>query len=101
MPDKDLVVVRENGWEHLAGRARAAAQNLEVLDEPVRDASGNPRRRTRVNGRPVKPKTTVDTEAAKRPKTPAGDSAAGKKAAATPAPAEHTETDPPSEGNES
>ena len=98
----DLVRVRENGWEHNTGRARAEAQGLEVLDEPTRDLGGALRPRTRPNGRPVKEKTTVDAEARKkRERTPAAIEAADKEAAAAEAPADDSTNPPSTEENQS
>lgn len=62
----DLVRVRENGFELNVGRAHAEAAGMEVLDEPTARPDGTLRPATRVNGRPVKPKTTVAKKAAEK-----------------------------------
>lgn len=62
----DLVRVRENGFELNVGRTHAEAAGLEVLDEPTTRPDGTLRRATRINGRPVKPKTTVAKKAAEK-----------------------------------
>lgn len=64
------------------GAAFAATHGLTVVDEPTHLPDGSLRPPTRANGRPVKKKTSVATEAAR------------KKADA--AKAEATKTNPPS-----
>ena len=44
----------------------AEAHGLEVLDEPVRRPDGRLKPEARRDGRPLKPKTTASTEAAKK-----------------------------------
>lgn len=65
MPDH-LVRVRQtlsdgSVVERNVGAAYAKSKRLEVLDEPARDRSGalRPESRTRGNGRPVKPQTSI------------------------------------------
>lgn len=90
----DLIRVRAGGREFNAGRARAAVQGFEVLDEPTHDLAGALRPSTRLNGRPIKPRTSVDAEVAKK-KSPAATRAADQEAAAATAPS-NAITNPPS-----
>lgn len=88
-----LVRVRKNGFEFNVGANYAEANELKVIDSPTHDSSGRPRRPTRTNDRPIKPRTTVEEAAAgKGTKAPA--KTAGK--AATPA---TSTTNPPSKEN--
>ena len=61
-----LVRVRENGFEHNTGAARAEAKGLTVLDEPTHRPDGSPRPATRAKGRPIKPRKSVDQAAAEK-----------------------------------
>lgn len=79
----DLVRVRENGYEHNEGRARAIAKGLEILAEPTHKGIA-PRPTTRVGGRPVKPKTSVAKKASEK-KTSAPTPDAEKQAVTEPA----------------
>lgn len=65
MPDLVRAVVGD--IEKNVGRAFAEAKGLEVLDEPTTRPDGSLRPTTRVGGRRVKPKTTVEAEAKKKP----------------------------------
>lgn len=60
-----LVRVRKDNLEFNVGAAHAAAKKLDVLEESAYDHNGRPRPATRKNGRPIKPKTSVDAEVAK------------------------------------
>jgi len=62
----DLVRVRANDVEFNASRALAEKRRWEVLDESTHRPDGRPRPTTRREGRPVKPKTSVSVEAAKK-----------------------------------
>lgn len=53
-----LVRVRVGNREFNVGAAYATAHGLTVLDEPTH-AHGRPRRASRAQGRPVKPKVSV------------------------------------------
>lgn len=67
-----LVRARINGVEKNLGKAFAeSTDGIEILDEPTHNPDGSARGETRADGRPAKPRTTVDR------------SAAAKKAAAT------------------
>lgn len=61
-----LVRVRHNGREFNTGASHATAQGFEVLDEPTHGPDGTARPATRAKGRPVKPHTSVDQEAAEK-----------------------------------
>lgn len=97
----ELVRVRAGGKEFNAGRARAEVEGFEVLDEPTRDRTGALRPTTRLHGRPIKPRTSVEAEA--DTKSPAAPSAADQEEAAAMAPSDAiTPLNPPSsEENES
>lgn len=56
----------ENGYEHSINEEYARSRGLEVLDEPATDRRGRPLPATRKNGRPVKPRVSVDEAAAAR-----------------------------------
>lgn len=63
----DLVRVRtESGQEINVGRGFAERHDLTVLDEPALRGDGRPRRATRKNGRPNKPKTSVAAQVAEK-----------------------------------
>lgn len=63
----DLVRVRlSSGVETNVGRQHAENVGLEILDEPTHRGDGTTRPATRRNGRPMKPKTSVSEEAAKK-----------------------------------
>ena len=62
----DLVRVREGDREFNVGRSHAEARGLTILDEPVRDRTGELRPVTRSNGRKVKPKVSVAEAAEKK-----------------------------------
>lgn len=84
-----LVRVRANNWEFNVGAATAARDELTILDESAYSRSGRPRRPTRANGRPDKPRMSVDDLAAEKaasvaPESPAVTPTAAK-AAASPA----------------
>lgn len=64
----DLVRVRDNDVEFNTTRALAKKRDYEVLDEPTHRPDGRPRPTTRRDSRPVKPRTTVSAEAAKKNK---------------------------------
>lgn len=63
---QQLVRVRIGDREVTVGAAFAKSKGLQVLDEPARREDGTTRPETRAGGRPVKPKTSVSTEAAKK-----------------------------------
>lgn len=55
-----------NGFEATLSRAFAEGEGLRVLDVPATDLRGKPLPATRKNGRRIKPRTTVEKEAAKK-----------------------------------
>lgn len=62
----DLVRVRIGDVEKNMGRAFAESlgDDVEILDQPTSTPDGRLREDTRHDGRPIKPKTSVATEAA-------------------------------------
>lgn len=88
-----LVRVRKDGFEFNVGDNYAAAKGLEVIDSPTH-FGGRPRRATRLNDRPVKPKKSVAEKAAEKG-TPIPVADAAVKKAATPA----ENDNPPSKEN--
>lgn len=63
----EFVRVRlENGHEVSLAAVFVEGTSLQVLDEPATDLRGRPLGASRMNGRPMKPKTTVAKEAAKK-----------------------------------
>lgn len=80
MPKQELVRVRVGDREFNVGAAYASAKKLEVLkDEATHLDDGTPRPETARGGRPVKPKTSVSAEAAKKKSPAAGESAPNEK----------------------
>ena len=61
-----LVRVRKDGFEFNVGAGYAASKGLEVIDSPTHTQDGRPRRATRLNDRPVKPKKSVAEKAAEK-----------------------------------
>lgn len=76
----DIVRVRGERTIYNEGRAKAVAKGLEVLDEPTHDRGGKPLPPTRLNGRALKPRTTVNASR-RANKTSAAKKATTKKAA--------------------
>jgi hypothetical protein len=68
-----------NGHEATVSRDYAESAGLKVLDAPATNSRGVPLSATRKGGRPLKPSTTVATEAAKK----------ATKKSATPAPSDN------------
>lgn len=62
----DIVRVRKNGREYNTGRAQATRDEAQILDESPYDRGGSLKPTTRANGRPLKKKTSVSAEAAKK-----------------------------------
>lgn len=63
----EFVLVRHpNGTVSPVSAAFAARRGLEVVDDDPIGPNGLPKPATRDNGRPIKPHTTVDDEAAKK-----------------------------------
>lgn len=62
----ELVRARINGFEKNVGREYAEANGFEVLDEPTTNPDGTVRATTRLDGRPVKKKTSVAKAAAEK-----------------------------------
>lgn len=62
----DLVRVRIDNVEKNVGAEYAEINGLTVLDEPTRNDDGTLRPETRKDGRPAKPKTSVDKAAAEK-----------------------------------
>jgi hypothetical protein len=66
----DLVRVRVSNSvgtaEVSVGREHAESVGLEILDEPAVNGDGTVRVETRADGRPVKPRVSVASAAAKR-----------------------------------
>lgn len=65
MAESNLVRARVNGFEMNLGRAQAeTTEDIEILDEPTHERDGSPRPTTRLDNRPVKPRTSVAEAAA-------------------------------------
>lgn len=87
-----LVRVRKDGFEFNVGENFAASEELEVIDSPTHTQDGRPRRPTRLNDRPVKPKKSIAAKAAeKTPSAPVAEEEAASTA--------DTTNNPPSEEN--
>lgn len=67
---QELVWARVGDHCAAVSRSQAIGDDLEVLDEPVRDGNGDVRRPTRANGRPRKKRTSVAQEAAAQDAAP-------------------------------
>lgn len=61
-----VLVRHDNGIVSPVSAAIAARKGFEVVEGPAVDLRGRPVRPVRDNGRPVKPRTTVAVEAAKK-----------------------------------
>jgi hypothetical protein len=68
----------DRAWN--VGASQAAAKGLEVIDAPTRDSSGRWLGVTRANGRPIKPRQSIDEAAAKRRTKAPAEKSAGKAA---------------------
>ncbi len=55
-----------NGYEASLSGVVAHTERLEILDAPATNLRGRPLPASRKDGRPIKPRTTVDAEVAKR-----------------------------------
>lgn len=62
----DFARVRVGEAEFTTGREYAEHRGWQVLDEPTHLPDGRLRPQTRLNGRPEKPRTTVNEAAAKK-----------------------------------
>lgn len=66
----DLVRARADDVEFTTGRALAVRKGWQILDaDPTHRPDGRMRPTTRVNGRPVKPKTSVAEAAVEKKKS--------------------------------
>lgn len=71
----DFVRVRlPNGHEATLSAAFAEGEGLEVLDAPATNLRGKPLSASRTHGRRMKPRTTVQKEAAKKAASKKSDS---------------------------
>lgn len=72
MAKHDIVLARSKRTQRVGPMSRFLAQHTgaEILDESPYSADGTLRRVTTKTGRPVKPKTTVATQAAAKAVTP-------------------------------
>ena len=86
-----LVRARVGDREFNVGAAWAETHDLEVIDSPTHDDSGRPRGVTRTNGRPIKPRKSVDQAAAEK-----GTKSPAKKTAGKAATTADGNTNPPS-----
>lgn len=57
-----------NGYEVSLNESFATTHGLEVLDEPATNLRGRPLPATRKNGRPVKPRVSIEEAAASKAK---------------------------------
>lgn len=63
---QELVWAQVGRFRQAVSRGRAESAGYVVLDESPYERDGGVRRPTRANGRPVKPRTSVAKEAAKK-----------------------------------